>query len=185
MVEDTKKKFKSKAKKSMDSYEEKLKQIRTGRASSSVFDNVMVDYYGAPTPINQVATITVPEARLIVIQPWEKSMIPIVEKAIQTAELGFNPSNDGNVIRVAVPTLTEERRKELVKDAKSIAEDAKISVRNIRRECNDILKKALKKSDITEDEEKSGLDDIQKLTDDYVEKIDKVLEEKEKEIMEI
>jgi ribosome recycling factor len=185
MVEETKKAFKQKAKKAMEGYQDQLKQIRTGRASTAVFDKVQVDYYGSMTPVSQVATVSVPEARMIVIQPWDKTLIKAIESAINKADLGFNPSNDGNVIRINVPALTEELRKTYVKDAKNIAEQARVAIRNIRRESNDSLKKALKSSDITEDDEKSGLADIQKLTDDSINEINKILDEKEKEILEI
>lgn len=167
--------------KSVKALEENFKTIRTGRASASLFDKVMVDYYGTPTPLNQTANISIPEARLIVIQPFDKTLIGEIEKAIQSSELSLNPSNDGKVIRINIPPLTEERRKDLVKQAKSTAENAKVAIRNIRRDIND----AIKKSDLTEDEKKKASDDIQKETDTYVEKVGKVLDEKEKEIMEI
>lgn len=185
MIDDVRKKFSEKAMKSIDVYSDGLKKIRTGRASVAVFDGLTADYYGTPTPINQVANITVPEARLIVIQPWEKNMISPIEKAILKAELGFNPSNDGNVIRISIPPLTKETRLELVKEAKQLSEQAKVNIRNLRRDSNDSLKKLLKDHQITEDQEKKGLDDIQKLTDKYIEDIAKIFENKEKEILEI
>jgi len=159
--------------------------LRTGRASAALFDKLRVDYYGEKSPLNQVANISVPEARLIVIQPWDKNLIGEIEKAILSSELSLNPSNDGKVIRIAIPPLTSDRRKELVKLAKNQAEQSRVAIRNIRREGNDELKKMLKDSKITEDDESKGTADLQKLTDDYVEKVNKVLEEKEKEIMEV
>ena len=155
--------------------------IRTGRASTSLFDRVMVEYYGTPTPLNQVANIFIPEARLIVVQPFDKNSLNDIERAILTSELGLNPNNDGKVIRINIPPLTEERRKDLVKQAKNIAENSRVSIRNIRRDGND----AIKKGDFPEDEQKKGVDDIQKVTDDYVKKVNEILTAKEKEIMEI
>ncbi|MFP4483930.1 MAG: ribosome recycling factor [Spirochaetaceae bacterium] len=171
-------------KKSLNALEEEFQTIRTGRASSAVFEKIKVDYYGNPTPLNQVATISIPEARLVVIQPWDKSVISEIEKAIQKSELSLNPMNDGKVIRINIPPLTEERRKEFVKVAKNAAEQARVAVRNIRRDANDELKKAQKAGDISEDDEKRLEDAIQKLTDKYVEEINKLLEEKENEILE-
>ncbi|HBD93386.1 MAG TPA: ribosome recycling factor [Spirochaetia bacterium] len=185
MIDDVKNKFNEKALKSIDAFLDGLKKIRTGRASASVFDNVTVDYYGQQTPLNQVANITVPEARMILIQPWEKNMISPIEKSILKAELGFNPSNDGNVIRVNIAPLTKETRLELVKEAKQQAEQAKVIIRNLRRDSNELLKKLLKDHQITEDQEKKGLEDSQKLTDKYIVDITKLFEKKEKEILEI
>lgn len=185
MVEENKRQFDEKTKKTISNFVDQLKKVRTGRASASILDSVKVNYYGNLTPINQCASITIPEARLIVIQPWDKSIIPEIEKSIQKASLGLNPSSDGNVIRLAIPPLTEETRKEIVKDAKVMGEYARVSIRNLRRDANDHLKKALKDHDITEDEEKDGLDDIQKTTDDFIKEIDSILEKKEKEILEI
>ncbi|MDR1574554.1 MAG: ribosome recycling factor [Treponema sp.] len=159
--------------------------LRTGRASPSLFDKLRVEYYGEKSPLSQVATISVPEARLIVIQPWDKNLIAEIEKAIRTSELSLNPSNDGKVIRIAIPPLTEERRKELVKLAKNQAEQARVAVRNIRRDGNDELKKMLKEASITEDDESKGSAELQKLTDSYIGKVNQALEEKEKEIMEV
>jgi ribosome recycling factor len=180
----------------IDSSEEKMKKtvaslkdgfasLRTGRASAALFDKIRVDYYGEKSPLNQVANISVPEARLIVIQPWDKSLIGEIEKAIRSSELSLNPSNDGKVIRIAVPPLTEERRKDLVKLAKNQAEQSRVAIRNIRRDGNDELKKLLKDASITEDDESKGNDDLQKLTNSYIDKVNLVLEEKEKEIMEV
>ena len=171
--------------KSIESLKNDFNTIRTGRASSSLFDKIKVEYYGTPTPLNQVATISVPEARLVVIQPWDPTVLNEIEKAIQKSELSLNPSNDGKVIRINIPPLTEERRKEYVKMAKNMAEQARVAVRNIRRDANDGIKKKEKDGDITEDQSKKGHDDIQDMTDKHIEKIDALLEEKEKEIMEI
>ena len=180
----------------LDSIEEKMKKtlanlkdgfasLRTGRASAALFDKIRVDYYGEKSPLNQVANISIPEARLIVIQPWDKNLIGEIEKAIRSSDLSLNPSNDGKVIRIAVPPLTSDRRKELVKVAKNQAEQSRVSIRNIRREGNDDLKKMLKDAKITEDDESKGAVDLQKLTDGYIEKVNQILEEKEKEIMEV
>lgn len=170
--------------KTIAALKDEFKALRTGRASASIFDRVRVDYYGTPTPLNQVSTISVPEARSIVIQPFDKSLISEIEKAILKSELGLNPSNDGKVIRISIPPLTAERRKELVKQAKSIAENSRVAIRNIRRDGNDELKKQQKDGSITEDDLKTGEADLQKSTDKYIQDINKILEEKEKEIME-
>jgi ribosome recycling factor len=174
-----------KKKKTLANLKDGFASLRTGRASAALFDKIRVDYYGEKSPLNQVANISVPEARLIVIQPWDKNLMGEIEKAIRSSELSLNPSNDGKVIRIAIPPLTEERRKELVKLAKNQAEQSRVSIRNIRRDGNDELKKMLKDSSITEDDEGKGSVDLQKLTDSYVEKVNQVLEEKEKEIMEV
>ncbi|MBM4439177.1 MAG: ribosome recycling factor [Candidatus Rokubacteria bacterium] len=159
--------------------------IRTGRASPSLLDHVRVDYYGTPTPVNQMAAVTVPDARTIVIQPWEAAQLKAVEKAIQVADLGVNPQNDGKVIRLVMPTLTEERRKQLAKSVGKAAEDGRVAVRNIRREANDKLKAMAKdkKAPITEDEERRGHDAIQKTTDQHIAKIDELMKKKEQEIL--
>lgn len=170
--------------KTIAALKDEFKALRTGRASASIFDRVKVDYYGIPTPLNQVSTISVPEARSIVIQPFDKSLIGEIEKAIQKSELGLNPSNDGKVIRISIPPLTAERRKELVKQAKATAENSRVAIRNIRRDGNDDLKKQQKDGTITEDDLKTGEADLQKSTDKYIQDINKILEEKEKEIME-
>ncbi|MCL2243746.1 MAG: ribosome recycling factor [Treponema sp.] len=172
-------------KKTVANLKEGFATLRTGRASASLFDKIRVDYYGEKSPINQVANISVPEARLIVIQPWDKNLIGEIEKAIRSSELSLNPSNDGKVIRISIPPLTEERRKELVKQAKNHAEQSRVAIRNIRRDGNDELKKLLKDSKLTEDDESKGVAELQKLTDSYVDQVNKVLEEKEKEIMEV
>lgn len=167
--------------KTIKSLGDEFNTIRTGRASASLFDRVMVEYYGNPTPLNQVANISIPEARLIVVQPFDKNSLGDIEKAILTSDLGLNPSNDGKVIRISIPPLTEERRKDLVKQAKAVAENSRVAIRNLRRDAND----AVKKGDFPEDEQKKGTEEIQKLTDDYIKKINDILAVKEKEIMEI
>ena len=172
-------------KKTLANLKEGFSSLRTGRASAALFDKIRVDAYGEKSPINQVANISTPEARLIVIQPWDKALIGEIEKAIRSSELSLNPSNDGKVIRISIPPLTGERRKELVKLAKNNAEQCRVAVRNIRRDGNEELKKQLKESKITEDEESKIVDELQKLTDLYIGKINQVLEEKEKEIMEV
>jgi ribosome recycling factor len=172
-------------KKTVSTLKEGFASLRTGRASASLFDKIRVDYYGEKSPLSQVANISVPEARLIVIQPWDKGLIGEIEKAIRSSELSLNPGNDGKVIRIMIPPLTEERRKELVKIARNQAEQSRVAVRNIRRDGNDELKKIQKNGDLTEDEETRNVEELQKLTDSYIGKINQVLEEKEKEIMEV
>lgn len=174
----------AKMEKTVNSLKEEYNTIRTGRASASIFDKVRVDYYGTPTPLSQVGTISIPEARLVVVSPFDKSLISAIEKAIQAADLGLNPSNDGKVIRIAIPPLTADRRKELVKQAKNTAENYRTTIRNIRRDGNDALKKQQKGGELTEDQLKTETDKLQKLTDKYIEEINKVYEAKEKEIME-
>ena len=159
--------------------------LRTGRASAALFDKIKVDYYGAETPLSQVASISVPEARLVVIQPWDKTVLSAIEKAIQKSELGLNPNNDGKLIRVNFPPLTQDRRKELAKQSKASAEGAKVAVRNVRRDAMEDLKKLQKASEISEDQQKDGESKIQKLTDAAIAEIGKLAEAKEKEIMEI
>ena len=170
--------------KTVNSLKEEYKTIRTGRTNASIFDKVRVDYYGTPTPLNQVGTISIPEARMVVVSPFDKSLISAIEKAIQTADLGLNPSNDGKVIRISIPPLTSDRRKELVKQAKGVAENYRTTIRNIRRDGNEDLKKQQKAGELTEDQLKTETDKLQKLTDKYVDEINKVYETKEKEIME-
>ena len=184
-MEQQKKNAEDKMKKAVRALEDEFKTIRTGRASAALFDNIRVDYYDQKVPLNQVATISVPEARLVIIQPWDRSVLSEIEKAIQKSELSVNPNNDGKVIRIAIPPLTEERRKELVKVAKGIAEKSRVTIRNIRREVNDELKKMQKDSEISEDQAKRGMEDVQKLTDSFVDQINSILENKETEIMEI
>ena len=165
--------------------QEDFSEVRAGRANPAILNKIKVDYYGTPTPINQVAGISVPEARLIVIQPWDASLLKEIEKEILKAEIGINPNNDGKVIRLAFPELNEERRKELVKEVKKMAEDSKVSIRSIRREAMDEAKKLQKDNQMTEDELKGAEDKIQKLTDSKTAEIDKILSEKEKEIMSV
>ena len=174
----------SRMEKTVNALKEEYNSIRTGRASAYIFDKVRVDYYGTPTPLNQVGTISIPEARMIVVSPFDKSLIGAIEKAIQKAELGLNPSNDGKVIRIAIPPLTAERRKDLVKQAKATAENYRTTIRNVRRDGNEDLKKQQKAGEITEDQLKLESDKLQKLTDKYIEEINKAYEAKEKEIME-
>ena len=171
--------------KAIDALKKDFAKVRTGRASTALFDEVMVDYYGTPTPLSQVGTLAVPEPRLITIQPWEKKMIPEIEKAILKSDLGLNPSSDGNLVRIAIPALTEERRKEMVKLIKRMGEETKIAIRNVRRDANDSLKKLEKNKDISEDELKRGEKEIQELTDAFVKKSEEVVVHKEKEVMEI
>ena len=175
-------KYEDKMKKTLASLDSELATIRAGRANPHILDKLTVDYYGAPTPLQQVANITVPEARMIQIQPWESSLIKGIEKAILVSDLGLNPSNDGKVIRLVFPELTEERRKELVKDVKKKGEAAKVAVRNIRRDGNVAFKK-LKGTEISEDEIKDLEDELQKITDKYIAQVDKMVEAKSKEIM--
>ena len=177
--------MKEKMEKAINNYAERLDEVRAGRANPEILNKVKVDYYGTPTPINQVAGISVPEARLIVIQPWDASLLKEIEKEILKAEIGINPNNDGKVIRLAFPELNEERRKELVKDIKKMAEDAKVGVRAARRDGIDDAKAKQKAGEITEDEEKQAENEIQKITDKNIEEIDKILANKEKEIMSI
>ena len=174
--------YEDKMKKTMASLESDLATIRAGRANPNVLNKIMVDYYGTPTPIQQVGNVCVPEPRMILIQPWEKSMVKAIEKAIQTSELGINPTNDGSAIRLVFPELTEERRKELVKDVKKKGEGAKVAIRNIRRDGNDALKK-LKGSEVSEDEIKDMEEELQKVTDKFVKKVDEAVEAKSKEVM--
>ena len=176
---------KDKMEKSISALSRQLASIRAGRANASLLDRITVDYYGAPTPINQMAGISVPEARLLVIQPYDKSILGDIEKAIMKSDIGITPTNDGNIIRLAIPALTEERRKELAKQVKKEAEDAKVAVRNVRRDANDDLKKAEKAGDITEDDLRGYGEDIQKLTDDFIAKVDAVAKEKEQELLEV
>lgn len=177
--------MKDEMEKTIASMEKSLGRVRTGRASISLLDGIKVDYYGTPTPINQVATLSIPESRLIVISPWDASVIGAIEKAIQKSDLGLMPANDGKIIRLAIPQLTEERRKELVKVVKKMAEEGKIKLRNVRRDANEELKSLKKNNKMTEDELFSAQEEVQKLTDQNIEKIDKITAVKEKEIMEL
>lgn len=171
--------------KAVKALKKEMTRVRTGRASITLLDDVRVDYYGVPTPLNQVATLSVPEPRLITVQPWEKNLVGVIEKALFKADLGLTPSSDGVLIRLPVPALTEERRREMAKSIKRMGEDAKISVRSARRDANDTLKMLEKEKEITEDDLKRTEKDVQQLTDEFVGTIDSVVESKEKEIMEI
>jgi ribosome recycling factor len=182
-VADVKKNTDQKMQKSIETLKTDLAKVRTGRAHVGMLDHVQVDYYGTPTHINQVANVTLLDARTIGVQPWEKKMIATVEKAIRESDLGLNPSTQGDVIRVPTPALTEERRKEMVKLVKNEAEDAKIAIRNIRRDANEGLKKLLKDKAISEDDERRAQEDVQKLTDKFVAEVDKLVAEKEKEVL--
>ena len=169
--------------KTIASLKDSFNTIRTGRANAAIFDKVRVDYYGTKSPLNQVATIAIPEARSVIITPFDKSLISEIEKAIQVADLGLNPSNDGKVIRISIPALTADRRKELVKQAKTVAENSRTAIRNIRRDGNDDLKKQQKDGTLTEDGLKTETDKLQKLTDKYIDEINKIYDAKEKDIM--
>ena len=171
--------------KTIEALQRELSTLRAGRASSSVLDRITVEYYGTQTPLNQMANISTPEPRVLMISVWDQTAIPAVEKAIQKSDLGINPSNDGKIIRLVFPELTEDRRRELVKTVKKKGEDSKVAIRSIRRDANEQIKKMQKDSEITEDDRKGYEDDIQKLTDDKIKEIDKILADKEKEIMEI
>ncbi len=175
--------YEDKMTKTLEVLQEEFGAIRAGRANPHVLDKIKVDYYGTPTPLQQVGNVSVPEPRMLMIQPWDKSLIKAIEKAILTSELGINPNNDGSVIRLIFPEMTEERRKELAKDVKKKGEAAKVAIRNVRRDANDAFKKMEKSDEISEDEKDEMIDKIQKLTDKMVEKVDKAVEEKTKEIM--
>jgi len=184
MLQETYNQLKKKMDSSLDAFRKNLGGIRTGRASASILDGISVDYYGTPTPLKQVATISIPESRLIAVQPWDVSILKEIEKTILASDLGLTPNNDGKIIRLPIPSLTQERRKELVKIVKRVAEDAKIAVRNIRREGNEQLKKAEKAKNVTEDECRKGIDQIQKITDDCIKNVDEISGKKEKEVLE-
>ena len=184
-MESNKAAHEEKMKKTIAAFQDELNSIRTGRASPVLLDKVRVDYYGQKMPLSQVATISVPEARLIVIQPWDRSLFSEIEKAILKSDLGLNPSNDGKVLRIAIPPLTEQRRKELVKTARSIAEQARVAIRNIRRDALEELKKQQNAGGVAEDALKKEEAELQKLTDDYIAQIARILEMKEREIMEV
>jgi ribosome recycling factor len=184
-VKDVETNAKSRMEKAIGDLQNAIASIRTGRASVSIFDNLRVDYYGTPTPLNQLANLHVPEPTLITIQPWDVSQIGSIEKAIRTSDLGLNPANDGKIVRVPIPALTEERRKEIVKRLHHVAEDHRVSLRNIRRDANEHLKKLLKDKAISEDDERKGLDEVQKMTDVYIGKIDATSKAKEKDILEV
>lgn len=177
------KKFEEKMQKSIESLEREYNSIRAGRANPHVLDKIKVDYYGTPTPLQQVGNVSVPEPRIITIQPWETSLLKAIEKEIMQSDIGINPTNDGKVIRLVFPELTEERRKELVKDVKKKGEAAKVAIRNIRRDANDTIKKENKAGDISDDEAKNSEDEIQKITDKYIAMIDSAIDDKTKEIL--
>ncbi|GAE24284.1 ribosome recycling factor [Halalkalibacter wakoensis JCM 9140] len=185
MSAEVKKDAEQRMSKAIEALNRELAKLRAGRANPALLDRVTVEYYGAETPLNQLATISVPEARLLLIQPFDKSSIANIERAIQMADLGLTPSNDGTVIRLTIPPLTEERRKDLVKLVKKAAEEAKVAVRNVRRDANDELKKLQKDGEMTEDELRRSNDDVQKVTDKSIAQVDEVAEKKEKEIMEV
>jgi ribosome recycling factor len=185
MVDEIFEDLKERMGKSIDSLKREYSRLRTGRASVSLLDGIRVTYYDTPTPLNQMASLAVPEPRLIVIQPWDKTAIGDIEKAILKSELGLTPMNDGKVIRIAIPPLTEERRKELVKVARKMAEDNKVAIRNIRRDANDMLKDLKTEKEITEDDLYRSQDEVQKLTDDFISQVDELCAAKEKEILEI
>ena len=185
MVKEVSKDTRSRMEKVIEDFRHKLATVRTGRASTSLLDNITVEYFGTPMPLNQVATIHAPEASMLTVQPFDPSLINDIEKALRTSELGVNPSNDGKLIRIPIPPLTEERRKQMVKIVHEMAEDHKTAIRNIRRDSNEKLKKALKDKTISEDEERGGLDDVQKLTDQHVAKISDLAKHKEDEIMKV
>jgi len=169
----------------VDDFKRKIAAIRTGRAAVSILDNVMVDYYGTPTPLNQMASVHAPEPQMLTVQPWDQTQIGAVEKAIRAADLGLNPSNDGKLVRVPIPPLTEERRRQLAKQIHDVAEEHRTAVRNVRRDANDRLKKMLKDKSISEDAERDALLEIQKLTDGYIGKIDELAKSKEQEILNV
>ncbi len=171
--------------KAVADFQTNLASVRTGRASLHMHDQVKVDYYGTPTPLNQVAQLTTPDANMIVIQPWDASLIPEIEKALRTSDLGFNPNNDGKLVRVPVPPMTEERRRDVVKHLHRVLEDHRTAVRNIRRDGNDLIKKAAKDKKISEDEEKRSLDEIQKLTDEEIKRMEEMAKKKEAEVMQV
>ncbi|KIH76591.1 ribosome recycling factor [Geoalkalibacter ferrihydriticus] len=185
MYDDIIKKTRTGMDRAIDALKKEFTKVRTGRASTALLDDIRVDYYGTPTPLNQVGSLTVPEPRMITIQPWEKNLISEIEKAIQKSDLGLNPSSDGQLVRIAFPPLTEERRKEMVKLTKRMGEEAKIAIRNARRDANEALKKLEKGKEISEDDLKRGEKDVQDFTDQYVKKVDEMVSSKEAEIMEI
>ena len=185
MLDDIRNETKAQMEKAIDALKKSLGTIRTGRANVGMLDPVKVSYYGTPTPLNQVASITVADARLLMVKPWEKDLLKDIEKGILEANLGLTPANDGETVRIPIPTLTEERRKEFAKQARNKSEDGKVAVRNARRDANDLLKAAAKDGDISEDDEKRGLKSVQDLTDGYVKMVDEILDAKESEIMEL
>ena len=185
MINEVKEDLKESMNKSIDSLKYQLTKVRTGRASASVLDGVSVDYYGAPTPVNQVGQVSTPEARLLQIQPFDKTLISEIERSIINANLGLTPTNDGNLIRIQFPALTEDRRKEQVKEIKKLGEDAKIAIRNARRDGNEVIKKAEKSKELSEDDSKKYQDEVQKITDKFVSDVDVIVESKEKEVLSV
>ena len=185
MINDVQKDLQVNLDKAIEALKKDLGKVRTGRASVSILDGMRVDYYGTPTPLNQVASLNVPDPRLITIKPWERSLIPEIEKTIRASQLGLNPSSDGEIVRLPMPPLTEERRRELVKMVKKMAEDAKVALRGARRDANEMLKELQKTRDITEDDEKRGLKKVQEATDAAVAKVDEIVVKKETEILEV
>ena len=185
MINEIKKDSDMRMGKSLDSLRQDLTRLRTGRASPALIEHLMVDYYGNPTPVNQVATVSVADARTLTLTPWEKQMVPVLEKAILESDLGLNPVTAGDVIRIPLPPLTEERRKEMSKLVKTEGENSKVAIRNIRRDANQHFKEMVKNKELTEDEENDAQEEIQKLTDQHIQLIDKVVSEKEQEIMEV
>jgi ribosome recycling factor len=184
MISETLEEAKDQMEKSLAALKRDFNRVRTGRASLSLLDGIRADYYGQPTPLNQMASISVPEARLIVIQPWDPKSCDAIEKAILASDLGLTPNNDGKVVRIGIPPLTEERRKELVKVTRKMGEETKVAVRNARRDANEMLKELKKEGEVSEDDAYRGQDEVQKLTDQYVAKVDEAMAEKEKEILE-
>lgn len=185
MIVGIKKTAQARMQKSVEALKHELSKVRTGRAHPSLLDHLMVPYYGAEVPLSQVASVSASDARTLTITPWEKSMVQPIEKAIQASELGLNPQSDGNMLRLPIPPLSEERRKELFKNCKKTGEESKVAIRNVRRDANEKLKEAEKDKDVTQDEAKKGLDEIQKLTDKFIKTVDDILVGKEKEIMEV
>ncbi len=185
MIESIISEARDKMDKTVGALQKELQKLRTGRASLNIFDDIRVDYYGTPTPLNQIASLSVPESRLITIQPWDAAAIKAIEKAILKSNVGLTPSSDGKIIRIVIPPLTESRRKEIVKQVNKICEEYRVAVRNVRRDANESLKTLKKDGDASEDEVKRSLDDTQKLTDDHIKTIDEIYKDKEKEILEV
>jgi ribosome recycling factor len=183
MIRDVIQKTKARMDKAVEDLRRELSGVRSGRASISLLDHITVEYYGAPTPLNQVATLSVPEPTLITAQPWDLSVLPAIEKAIRSSDLGLNPGNDGKLIRIPIPPLTEERRKQLAKHVGKVLEDHRTAIRNIRRDENEVIKKMLKDKQVSEDEERKALDEVQKLTDQYTAKVEELAKKKEEEIL--
>jgi ribosome recycling factor len=183
MIKDVIQKTRARMEKAVEDLRKELSGVRSGRASISLLDHITVEYYGAPTPLNQVATLSVPEPTLITAQPWDLSLLPAIEKAIRSSDLGLNPGNDGKLIRIPIPPLTEERRKQLAKHVHKVLEDHRTAIRNIRRDENEVIKKMLKDKQVSEDEERKALDEVQKLTDQYTAKVEELAKKKEEEIL--